>query len=172
MLATGREPAAGGEYKPENTPQRKDTSMGKNLLRRLAVLLILAAAAYLAVAAGPPVAQTPPAASPEHTPAAMPPAPAGDRQPAPAPASVSAARSGQMRLSEAPDTFVSSQPQPAGYTYSLKKEHKEHAVMPGVTFVPGDGVHIKTSDKETTIRITRDPTYPASDYQVMWHKKY
>jgi hypothetical protein len=142
--------------------------MGRKAFRRLAVLIILAAAAYLAVTAGPTAVKTPPAAPPEQTPAAAPPAaPSGENQPA-----ASGPRSGQMRLADAPDTFAPLRPEPADYTYTLKKERKERAIAPGVTYVPGEGIHIKTSGKDATIRITRDTTYQASDYQVMWHKKY
>lgn len=56
-------------------------------------------------------------------------------------------------------------------SYSLKRENKERQITPGVTFVPGQGISIKTDNKDETVQLQRDHTYNG-DYQVMWKKKY
>lgn len=145
--------------------------MGKKTAWRLALIAVLVAIAGLLVHAGLVALQSPPPASPpEQTPAAAPAAPVAQE---PAPSAAAEQRSGQMRMAEAPKTFTPSPSAAADYSDSLKQP-KERAIpiLPGVTYSSGKGVSVKTANKDETIRITRDSTYPNTDYQVLWQKKY
>jgi len=143
--------------------------MGKKSTWRLAIVLALITAAYLLVHAGFFAVQSPPPATPGQAPATAPAAtPAGESLPPAAPGP----QSGQMKMAEAPRSFTPSPPAATDYSYSLRKQNNERAILPGVTISPGQGVNIKTANKDENIQIKRDSTYPASDYQVMWQKKY
>ena len=146
--------------------------MAKKTLWRLAIVLTLITTAFLLVQAGFFAVQGPPPAEPVAGPAVAPPAQPVAENPSPAAA---ANRSGQMKLADKPDAFT---PAPAAddeYSYTLKKQSNERVILPGVTIMSGSGakgVSIKTADRDETVQIKRDATYPTSAYQVMWQKKY
>lgn len=144
--------------------------MDKKTLLRLAIVLALVTAAFLFVQAGFFAVQGPPPAQPAAAPAAVPPAQPVAESPSPAAA---ANRSGQMKLADKPETFTPAPADDAEYSYTLKKQSNERVILPGVTIMSGvKGVSIKTADKDETVQIKRDTTYPTSAYQVMWQKKY
>lgn len=144
--------------------------MGKKSLWRLAIVLALITAAFLLVQAGFFTVKTPPPKPPAVAPAAVPSAPPAAENPTPAAAGNP---SGQMRLADKPEAFTPAPADTADYSYSLKKPNDERAILPGVTVMSGvKGVNIKTAEKDETIQIKRDSTYPSSAYQVMWQKKY
>ncbi|HWQ61867.1 MAG TPA: hypothetical protein VN521_06120, partial [Negativicutes bacterium] len=92
--------------------------------------------------------------------------------PEPSPATASELPKRQMQMEETSKAFTPSPTAVADYSYSLKQQRSERTILPGVTVGPGKAVSVKTANKDETIRITRDSTYPSSDYQVMWQKKY
>ncbi|MDR7867001.1 MAG: hypothetical protein RIN56_09275 [Sporomusaceae bacterium] len=144
--------------------------MAKKTLWQLAIVLTLVTTAFLLVQAGFFAVQGPPPAPPAATPAAVPPAQPVAESPSPAPA---ANRSGQMKLADKPEAFTPAPAAAVEYSYTLKKQSNERVILPGVTIMSGaKGVSIKTADKDETVQIKRDDTYPTSAYQVMWHKKY
>lgn len=144
--------------------------MGKKSLGRLAIILALLTAAFLLVQAGFFAVQGPPPAPPVAEPAVAPPAPPAAVNPSPA---APGNRSGQMKLADKPEAFTPVPVADADHSYTLKKQSDERVILPGVTIMSGaKGVSIKTADKDETVQIKRDSTYPASAYQVMWQKKY
>jgi hypothetical protein len=142
--------------------------MAKSSLRRLVLALALVTVAFLLVHTGFFAVKSPPPAPPAPTPAAAPPAPPAPPAETPAPAAAGG-RNGQMRLADKPETYAPTPPADADYSYSLKKQDNRRVILPGVSYVPGQGIDIKTSGKDATVQIKRDSTY---DYQVMWQKKY
>jgi hypothetical protein len=144
--------------------------MDKKSLWRLAIVLALLTAAFLLVQAGFFAVQDPPPGPPAAEPAAAPPAQPAAESPSPA---ATGNRSGQMKLADKPEAFTPAPAADADYSYTLKKQNNERVILPGVTIMSGaKGVSIKTADKDETVQIKRDSTYPTSAYQVMWQKKY
>ncbi len=144
--------------------------MAKKTLWRLAIVLTLITTVFLLVQAGFFAVQGPPPSPPAAEPAAVPPAQPVAESPSPAAA---ANRSGQMKLADKPEAFTPAPAADAEYSYTLKKQSNERVILPGVTIMSGaKGISIKTADKDETVQIKRDATYPTSAYQVMWHKKY
>ncbi len=139
-------------------------------LWRLAIIVALFAALGLLAHAGlVAVNSAKPAAPQERAPVAVPTPPAA---PEPPPATAAGPRNEQMRLAEAPKLFTPAPPAATDYSYSLRQQRDERTILPGVTIGPGKALNVKTAKKDETIRITRDSTYPSSDYQVLWQKKY
>ncbi len=147
--------------------------MGKKSLWHLAIVLALITAAFLLIQAGFFAVKTPPPAPPAPpsvAPAAVPSASAAAENPSPATAGN---RSGQMRLADQPEAFTTAPAADADYSYSLKKQNDERVILPGVTIMSGaKGISIKTAEKDGTVQIKRDSTYPSGAYQIMWQKKY
>jgi hypothetical protein len=147
--------------------------MKKGKLLRIAILVILLVGLYLFFQGGqlfvkqvppaPPEVQTEPPATPSAAPLEN-------------VSSVSSgvgdvSQSSSLALSPAPRTGDLSQAS-SDYSYSIKKpEKKELQILPGVSYVPKEGVSIKTASKDETIQIQRDRSYN-TDYQVLWKKKY
>ena len=139
---------------------------------KIAILVMLLAGLYLLFQGGQLFVKQEPPAPPEvkvkaEPPVSISPAPqesvsSGD--------SVSFGESGSMALSPAPRTPAASQAN-SDYSYTIKKEKKELQILPGVTYVPSEGVNIKTASKDETIQLQRDHSYN-TDYQVLWKKKY
>ncbi|MDT8902484.1 hypothetical protein [Anaeroselena agilis] len=144
--------------------------MDKKTFWRLATVLALVTVAALLVHAGYFAVKSPPPAPSLATPDPVPPATPSAEKPAPA---ASGSRTGQMRLADKPEAFKPAPGDIVDYSYSLKKESNERAILPGVTVESGAKcVNIKTADKDRTIQIKRDDTHPGNGYQVMWQKKY
>lgn len=147
--------------------------MRKSKLLRIAILVILLLGIYLFVQGGPLfVKQAPPAPQPPAEGKAEPPAVVSP--PAQQPVSSGGGGQGQsdsMALEHSPRSVDTSQTN-TDYSYSIRNEKKkEYLVLPGVTYVPKEGVNIKTAVPDETIHLSRDHSYH-SDYQVLWQKKY
>ncbi|MBP2655292.1 MAG: hypothetical protein H6Q73_2861 [Firmicutes bacterium] len=54
---------------------------------------------------------------------------------------------------------------------NFKRVNKERVIVPGVSYIIGEGLSIKLSKPEETIEIQRSTSY-SRDYQLFWKKKY
>jgi hypothetical protein len=136
----------------------------------LVILIALLAGLYAVWQGGNLTTKEKPPA-PAETKTAVPAPPKAEETEVPATAEETA-RSGQMQLSPAPGSFTSAPRADADFSYSLKKDSTERELLPGVTYDPGQGVNIKLNNKQESIQLQRDHTYPTTDYQILWKKKY
>jgi hypothetical protein len=56
-------------------------------------------------------------------------------------------------------------------SFVFKRVNKERVIMPGVSYIIGEGLSIKLSKPEETIEIQRNTSY-SRDYRVFWKRKY
>ena len=141
--------------------------MIKPTVWRLTIILaLLAVAGYFFLKEPPATVKSPPPI--DRPPKSSDPVPAGAGSP---PAPATELRTGKMELSSPPAGFKSAPATAAPFSYTLKKENNERPILPGVTFSPGQGVSIKTTNADETVQIKRDAGQ-TTDYQVMWQKKY
>ncbi len=145
--------------------------MGRTAAWRLAIITAIVAVVGLLLSVCL-IAQKspPPAAPPGPAQVAAPAVPPAAEDPIPVAADKS--RKGHMRLAEQPKTYTQAPSAATSFSYSLRQQHNERTILPGVTYSPSQGVSVKTAGKDETVRITKDSTYPSTDYQVLWQKKY
>jgi hypothetical protein len=80
--------------------------------------------------------------------------------------------SGKLEMApESKTLYSSSAPGEGDYSYTLRREKKEVVITSGVSYVPGEGLNIKTAKPDEVVQIQRDNSYN-TDYQVMLKKKY
>jgi hypothetical protein len=60
----------------------------------------------------------------------------------------------------------------AEHSLSFKKKKRDIEIAPDVLIRPAEGVIIKSSDSDETIRIKRDSTYHSGEYKVFLERKY